>query len=118
MPLSAVISHQQLAMSYSPQELGFLDLTFSGALKPVVPVLFWSLYFSGNPGLDVPTRAAYSHSASVGRRTVFSFRYRMSRYFALVLRFAGLIRSTTSPFTITSIRLGGTALSARPVRRK
>src|SRR5262245_61378994 len=73
MPLSAVISHQQLAMSYSPQALGFLDLTFSGALNPVVPVLFCSLYFSGNPGLDVPTRAEYSHSASLGRRTVVLF---------------------------------------------
>src|SRR5262245_24575290 len=73
MPLSAVISHQQLAMSYSPQALGFFDLTFRGTLNPMVPVLFWSLYFSGNPGLDVPTRAAYSHSASVGRRTVFLF---------------------------------------------
>src|SRR5262249_25058284 len=73
MPLSAVISHQQLAMSYSPQALGFLDLTFSGALNPMVPVLFWSLYFSGNPGLDVPARAPYSHSASLGRRTVFLF---------------------------------------------
>src|SRR5262245_51212045 len=73
MPLSAAISHQQLAMSYSPQALGFLDLTFKGALNPIVPVLFWSLYFSGKPGLDVPTRAAYSHSASLGRRTVFLF---------------------------------------------
>src|SRR5262245_18662845 len=69
-PRSAVISHQQLAMSYSPQALGFFDLIFSGALNPVVPVLFCSAYFSGNVGLDVPTRAAYSHSASVGRRTV------------------------------------------------
>src|SRR5262249_7978162 len=73
MPLSAVTSHQQLAMSYSPQALGFLAFTVSGALNPAVPVLFWSLYLSGNPGLDVPTRAAYSHSASVGRRTVFLF---------------------------------------------
>src|SRR6516164_7205622 len=57
MPLSAEISHQQLAMSYSPQALGFFDLTFSGALNPSVPLLFCSLYFSWKPGLDVPTRA-------------------------------------------------------------
>src|SRR6516162_6912651 len=73
MPLSAEISHQELAMSYSPQALGFLDLTLSGDLKPFGPVLFWSLYFAPNPGLDVPTRAAYSHSASVGRRTFLPF---------------------------------------------
>src|SRR5262249_46380188 len=73
MPLSAEISHQQLAMSYSPQALGFLDFTFSGALKPSVPVLFCSLYFSGNPGSEVPTRAAYSHSASVGGLTFLPF---------------------------------------------
>src|SRR5438445_11988623 len=72
-PLSAEISHQQLAMSYSPQALGFLDLTVSGALNPLGPVLFWSLYFCANPGLDVPTRAPYSHSASVGGRTFFPF---------------------------------------------
>src|SRR5438093_13097720 len=68
-PLSAEISHQQLAMSYSPQALGFLDLTLSGALNPLGPVLFWSWYLVANPGFEVPTRAAYSTSASVGRRT-------------------------------------------------
>src|SRR5262245_5155659 len=73
MPRSAVISHQQLAMSYTSQGLGFLDLTGKGALKPLGPLLFCSLYFSGKPGLDVPTRAAYSHSASVGRRTLLPF---------------------------------------------
>ena len=72
--MSAVISHQQMAISYSPQALGFFGLTFSGALNPSVPVLFWSLNFSGNPGLDVPTRAAYSHSASVRGRTVFDLK--------------------------------------------
>src|SRR5262245_19569498 len=60
-------------MSYSPQAFGFLDLTFSGDLKPSGPLLFWSWYFSANAGLDVPTRAAYSHSAEVGRRTFLPF---------------------------------------------
>src|SRR5262245_25551445 len=60
-------------MSYSPHALGFFDLTFSGSLKPLVPLLFCSLYFSPNGGLEVPTRAAYSHSAEVGRRTFLSF---------------------------------------------
>src|SRR5262249_40181800 len=60
-------------MSYSPQALGPLDLTRHGALKPLGPVLFCSLYLAANPGLEVPTRAAYSHSASVGRRTVSPF---------------------------------------------
>ena len=60
-------------MSYSPQAFGFRDLTFRGDLKPSGPLLFWSLYFSANPGLDVPTRAAYSHSASVGKRTLRRF---------------------------------------------
>src|SRR5262245_45639581 len=60
-------------MSYSPQAFAFLDLTLSGALKPAGPLLFWSLYFSANPGPDVPTRAAYSHSAEVGRRTFLPF---------------------------------------------
>src|SRR5262249_29726116 len=73
MALSPVISHQQLAMSYSPQALAFLDLTFRGDLKPSGPLLFWSLYFSAKPGLEVPTRAAYSHSAEVGRRTFLPF---------------------------------------------
>src|SRR5438034_9035514 len=73
MPLSAVISHQQLDMSYSPQALGFLDLTVKGDLKPLGPLLFWSLYFSAKPGLEVPTRAAYSHSAAVGKRTFLPF---------------------------------------------
>src|SRR5258706_15462261 len=72
-PRSAEISHQQLAMSYSPHALGFLDRTVSGALNPLDPVLFWSWYFAANPGLDVPTRAAYSHSASVGSRTFRPF---------------------------------------------
>src|SRR5262245_60179572 len=74
MPLSAVLSHQQLAMSYSPQALGFFDFTSTGALSPSAPLLFCSLNFSANPGLEVPTRAAYSHSASVGRRTTHLFR--------------------------------------------
>src|SRR5215468_8853511 len=73
MALSPVISHQQLAMSYSPQALAFLDLTLSGDLKPSGPLLFWSLYFSAKAGLEVPTRAAYSHSAEVGRRTFLPF---------------------------------------------
>src|SRR6516162_3262729 len=73
MALSPVISHQQLAMSYSPQAFAFLDLTFRGDLKPSGPLLFWSLYFSANAGLEVPTRAAYSHSAEVGRRTFLPF---------------------------------------------
>ena len=73
MPLSAVISHQQLAMSYSPQALGFFDLTFSGSLKPLDPLLFCSLYLSANGGFEVPTRTAYSHSAAVGRRTFLPF---------------------------------------------
>src|SRR5215831_20699155 len=73
MALSPVTSHQQLAMSYSPQAFAFLDLTFKGDLKPSGPLLFWSLYFSGNPGSETPTRAAYSHSAEVGRRTFRPF---------------------------------------------
>src|SRR5262249_52142018 len=60
-------------MSYSPQAFAFLDLTSSGLLKPSGPLLFWSLYFSAKAGLEVPTRAAYSHSAEVGRRTVLPF---------------------------------------------
>src|SRR5262245_41340300 len=71
--LSPVISHQQLTMSYIPQALGFFDLTGKGALKPLLPLLFWSLYLSARPGFDVPTRAAYSHSADVGRRTFLPF---------------------------------------------
>ena len=60
------------SMSYKPQAFGFLILT--GVLLGRPPVsLIWSLYFSVKQGLDVPTRAAYSHSASVGRRTVTPF---------------------------------------------
>src|SRR5215469_3137654 len=103
MPLSAVISHQQLAMSYSPQALGFLDLTFSGALNPVVPVLFWSLNFSGKPGLDVPTRAAYSHSASLGRRTVFLFLSdRMSQNFLMSAK-RGFCTGSRGSFTVLGL---------------
>src|SRR5262245_64787042 len=73
-------------MSYSPQAFGFLDLTFSGDLKPSGPLLFWSLYFSANAGLEVPTRAAYSHSAEVGRRTFLPFFFdRMSQNFSMSL---------------------------------
>ncbi len=69
-------------MSYRPQALGFLLRT--GVALGLLPVsLRWSLYFSVKQGLDVPTRAAYSHSASVGRRTVtpfFSDRIRQNRW--------------------------------------
>src|ERR1700678_397749 len=59
-------------MSYRPQALGFLVRT--GVVLGGPPVsLTSSLYFSLKQGLDVPTRAAYSHSASVGRRTVTPF---------------------------------------------
>src|SRR5262245_13280199 len=60
-------------MSYSPHALGFFDFTIRGSLKPLVPLLFWSVYFSANGGFVVPTRAAYSHSAAVGSRTFFPF---------------------------------------------
>src|SRR4051812_23636877 len=59
-------------MSYRPQALGALLLT--GVVWDLPPVaLAWSLYFSLGQGFDVPTRVAYSHSASVGRRTVTPF---------------------------------------------
>ena len=64
MALSPVISHQQLAMSYNPQAFGRLDRTFKGDLKPLGPLLFWSLYFSANPGFDVPTRRYRSAAAA------------------------------------------------------
>src|SRR6516164_761995 len=60
-------------MSYRPQALGFFDRTGNGDLKPLGPLLFWSRYFSAKAGLEVPTRAAYSHSAEVGRRTFLPF---------------------------------------------
>src|SRR4051812_31726082 len=59
-------------MSYRPQALGALLRTGVACDRPPV-VLTWSRYFSLRQGLDVPTRAAYSHSASVGRRTVRPF---------------------------------------------
>ena len=62
--------------------MGFLLRT--GVVLGLLPVsLRWSLYFSVKQGLDVPTRAAYSHSASVGRRTVTPFfcdRIRQNRW--------------------------------------
>src|SRR5262249_9364239 len=86
MALSPVISHQQLAMSYSPQALAFFDLTLSGDLNPLGPLLFWSLYFSAKPGPQVPTRAAYSHSAEVGRRTFLPCLFeRVSQHFSMSL---------------------------------
>src|SRR6516225_9973824 len=73
-------------MSYSPQALAFFDLTGSGDLKPAGPLLFWSWYFSANAGLEVPTRAAYSHSAVVGRRTFLPFVLdRISQHFSTSL---------------------------------
>src|SRR5262249_9273288 len=86
MALSPVISHQQLAMSYSPQALAFFDLTLRGDLKPSWPLLFWSWYFSAKAGPEVPTRAAYSHSAEVGSRTFLPFfSDRMSQNFWISL---------------------------------
>src|SRR5262245_12766361 len=55
-------------MSYKPQALGFLLRTGVVSGRPPVSLICPS-YFPVRQGLDVPTRAAYSHSASVGRRT-------------------------------------------------
>src|SRR5271166_1761506 len=95
-------------MSYSPQAFAFLDLTFNGDLKPSGPLLFWSLYFSANPGLEVPTRAAYSHSAEVGRRTLLPFCFdRMSQNFSMSAN-VGFCTGSCRPLT----RLGFLPMTA------
>src|SRR5579872_457262 len=67
--LSPVTSHHGLIMSYRPQAFGAFPFTGGADLRPSFRSVPWFRYFSGKPGFDVPTRAAYSHSAAEGSRT-------------------------------------------------